>query len=127
MTEQELFSFVRELGYEDLTQATDQYSVWDCYSKSSNIYVELKCRRTHYDKLLIEESKFDRLVKAAADKGMIPVYICSTPNGVWAFNLAGAELVWLDQEMPTTTDFENTNKKIKSVSYLDIHEGLQLA
>jgi len=127
VTEQELFSFVRELGYEDLTQATDQYSVWDCYSKSSNIYVELKCRRTHYDKLLIEESKFDRLVKAAADKGMIPVYICSTPNGVWAFNLAGAELVWLDQEMPTTTDFENTNKKIKSVSYLDIHEGLQLA
>ena len=127
MTEQELFNFVRELGYEDLTQATDQYSVWDCYSKSSNIYVELKCRRTHYDKLLIEESKFDRLVKAAADKGMIPVYICSTPNGVWAFNLAGAELAWVDQEMPTTTDFEDTSKKIKSVSYLNTSEGLQLA
>ena len=127
MTEQELFNFVRELGYEDLTQASDPYSVWDCYSKSSNIYVELKCRRTHYDKLLIEESKFDRLVKAAAEKGMIPVYICSTPNGVWAFNLAGAELPWADQEMPTTTDFEDTNKKIKSVSYLDIHEGMQLA
>ena len=127
MTEQELFNFVRELGYEDLTQATDQYSVWDCYSKSSNIYVELKCRRTHYDKLLIEESKFDRLVKAAADKNMIPVYICSTPNGVWAFNLAGAELSWVDHEMPATTDFTDTRTKLKSVSYLDINEGMQLA
>lgn len=127
MREQELFNFVRELGYEDLTQAMDSYSVWDCYSKSSNIYVELKCRRTHYDKLLIEESKFDRLVKAAADKEMIPVYICSTPKGVWAFNLAGADLVWVDEEMPATTDFTDTRKKIKSVSYLDIHEGMQLA
>ena len=127
MTEQELFNFVRELGYEDLTQAIDPYSVWDCYSKSSNIYVELKCRRTHYDKLLIEESKFDRLVKAAADKEMIPVYICSTPKGVWAFNLAGAELAWVNEEMPATTDFTDNRKKIKSVSYLDINKGMQLA
>jgi len=127
VTEQELFNFVRELGYEDLTQATDPYSVWDCYSKSSNIYVELKCRRTHYDKLLIEESKFDRLLKAATEQNMIPVYICSTPNGVWAFNLAGAKLTWVDQEMPATTDFTDTRTKIKSVSYLDINEGMQLA
>jgi len=127
VTEQELFNFVRELGYEDLTTAIDPYSVWDCYSKNSNIYVELKCRRTHYDKLLIEESKFDRLVKVAADKGMIPIYICSTPKGIWAFNLAGAELAWVDQEMPATTDFTDTRTKLKSVSYLDISEGMQLA
>ena len=127
MTEQELFNFVRELGYEDLVQAKDPYSTWDCYSLDSNIYVELKCRRTHYDKLLIEESKFDRLIKAAAEQNMVPVYICSTPNGVWAFNLAGAQLAWVNEEMPATTDFTDTRTKIKSVSYLDINEGMQLA
>jgi Holliday junction resolvase len=126
MTEQDLYNFVRELGYEDLIMAQNPYSTWDCYSIGSNIYVELKCRRTHYDKLLIEKSKFDRLTKAAKKKGMVPVYICSTPQGVWAFNLAGAELEWANEEMPTTTDFEDTSKKIKKVSYLDTKEGLQL-
>ena len=126
MKEQELFNFVRELGYDDLVQAKDPYSTWDCYSLDSNIYIELKCRRTHYDKLLIEESKFNRLTKAAADKAMIPIYICSTPQGIWAFNLADAKLTWTDEEMPTTTDFENTKVITKSVAYLDINLGLQL-
>jgi len=127
MDEKQLFDFVRELGYDDLTQAKDPYSVWDCYSEDSAIYVELKCRRTHYDKLLIEKSKFDRLIEAAAERNMAPIYICSTPEGIWAFNLGKANLPWVDQEMPTTTDFEDNSKKIKRVSYLDTSEGLQLA
>jgi hypothetical protein len=126
MTEIELFSFLKET-WGDLIQSSDQYAVYDCYSIASNIYVELKCRRTHYDELLIEESKFDRLLRAAADKEMIPIYICSTPKGIWGFNLANADLAWINQEMPASTDFENTKKITKSVAYLDTRQGLRLA
>ena len=127
MNETDLFNLLRDLGYEDLTRSTDPYSTWDCYSENNRIYVELKCRRTHYDKLLIEKSKFDRLIRAATDRGLLPIYICSTPQGVWAFNLSEAELDWVDHEMPTTTDFADTKVRIKRVSYLEIGLGLQLA
>ena len=71
MKEEELFNFIRDFGYSDLKKSTDVYSVWDCYSQEHNIYIELKCRRTHYEELLIEESKFNRLTKIATEKSMI--------------------------------------------------------
>ena len=56
MNEDSLYSFLYN-WYKDLIRPEDPYSVWDCYSESRNIYMELKCRRTHYDKLLIEKKQ----------------------------------------------------------------------
>ena len=124
MTEDSLFEYLYK-WYGDLVRAEDQFSVWDCYSEERRIYLELKCRRTHYDRLLIEKSKYDRLITAASSKGMAPVYICSTPRGVWGFSLLKTEIAWEDKEMPVTTDFENQRKIVKRVGYLDTSRGYQ--
>jgi hypothetical protein len=124
MTEESLFIFLFE-WYRDLTRADDPFSVWDCYSEMRNVYIELKCRRTHYEQLLIEKSKYDRLSAAAAEKSMIPLYICSTPLGIWGFSLPRIQVTWEDKEMPVTTDFENQRKIIKTVGFLDISTGYQ--
>ena len=124
MTEDSLYDFLYN-WYQDLIRPEDQYSVWDCYSESRNIYIELKCRRTHYDQLLIEKSKYDRLTKAAADREMIPVYICSTPKGIWGFSLPKHKITWEEREMPVTTDFEDQRTITKTVGYLDIALGFQ--
>jgi len=89
--------------------------------------MELKCRRTHYDKLLIEKSKYDRLTRAAETRGMLPVYICSTPQGIWGFSLPKYEITWEDREMPATTDFDNQRTITKTVGYLDTALGFQFA
>ena len=124
MTEDSLFEFLSR-WYGDLVRASDQYSVWDCYSESRNTYIELKCRRTHYDELLIEKSKYDRLTTAAGS--MIPVYICSTPVGIWGFSLPRTQITWEEREMPASTDFENQRKIIKTVGFLDTRQGYRFA
>jgi len=126
MNEDNLYDFLYN-WYKDLIRPEDQYSVWDCYSESRNIYMELKCRRTHYDKLLIEKSKYDRLNKAAEARGMLPVYICSTPRGIWGFSLPKYEISWEDREMPATTDFDNQRTITKTVGYLNTALGFRFA
>ena len=122
VTEDSLFEYLYK-WYGDLVRAEDQFSVWDCYSESRNIYVELKCRRTHYDQLLIEKSKYDRLSTAAAARSMIPVYICSTPMGIWGFSLPRTQITWEERQMPASTDFDNQRKVIKTVGFMDTSIG----
>ena len=109
----------------DLKQSEDELCRYDCYSVKHNVYVELKCRRTHYDNLLIERSKYNALIERA--KGWIPFYICSTPEGVYSFNLKELrQPVWQEQEMPQTTDFESNDKVVKSGGYLHINKANKL-
>jgi hypothetical protein len=122
MNEDSLFQILLQ-WYADLAKAKDQYSVWDCLSKSHGVYIELKCRRTHYDSLLIEKSKYDRLASAARARDMAPVYICSTPVGAWGFDLLKIQIAWEDKIMPVTTDFEDQQKIIKTVGFLDTRSG----
>jgi hypothetical protein len=125
MTEQELFNFINKDNKYVLS--TEQFSNWDCYSDELREYVELKCRKTHYDDLLIEKIKYDRIVKIAAEKGMTPKYVNYTPKGIWSFKLKDFNITWEDRSgLPATTDFANKMRVTKTVGYLNVSNGEQL-
>jgi hypothetical protein len=127
MKEQELFEKVKAELSPDLEKAEDEFSSWDCITHSDAAYIELKCRNRHYDDLLIEKSKYDRLVMAAQYFNYNPVYINSTPEGAWAFNLNYVQPEWEDRDgLPATTEFDNNEKVTKTVGYLNINRGVQL-
>ena len=120
-TEQTLFDMLRDTYHSDLAKASDEYSTYDCYSASAEMFFELKCRDTHYDELMIEKSKYDRLVALAAEYDYTPIYVCSTPEGVWEFDLSFIDIQWEDRgDLPATSQFENQERVTKQVGYLDI-------
>jgi hypothetical protein len=127
ITETELFNILRDSYYPDLLRTDDTYSAGDCYSDDFSIIIELKCRQTHYDKLMIEKLKYDRLKELADSMGYIPIYICSTPEGIWEFNLDTLKVEWTELgNLPATTQFENTDKVNKMVGFLPISAGKSL-
>ena len=66
-----------------------------------------------------------RYVTAA--NGRRAAYICSTPLGIWGFDLEKVgQPFWKDELMPATTEFENTEKVMKSVGYLPVAHGKRL-
>jgi hypothetical protein len=54
MKEQDLFEFLKSSLYPDLERSPGIYDAFDCFSVAAGHYIELKCRYTHYDTLLIE-------------------------------------------------------------------------
>ena len=127
MNEELLFAFLREGFYSDLEKAPGIYDAFDCISKQAGHYIELKCRATHYDTLLIEEMKYRKLITQAAERDLIPFYINSTPLGVFSFDLMDVpEPEWFNHWMPATTEFSRSNKVSKLVGYLPIEEAVQL-
>lgn len=118
MREPELFNKLKARLVPDLEFAKKQFSKWDCYTEKYNIFIELKCRYTHYDDLLIEKSKYDALM--ALDTGVR--YICSTPVGVYSFNLKEIpEPEWITENMPNVTMFSNKHWVEKTVGYININ------
>lgn len=122
--EADLFDFLKRSKYPDLVKAKTQMSRWDCYSPKVRHRIELKCRKKHYDTLLIEKKKFDAIIKICEDNLDIPMYICSTPSGVFVFNLFWIEPDWeINRRNPATTEFANGARVEKEVAYLDIKEA----
>lgn len=127
MKELELFNYLQESLYPDLVKSEGIYDSFDCISQQAGHYIELKCRHTHYPTLLIEEMKYRKLITQSAERDLIPFYINSTPQGIYSFDLMDIpEPEWYNQTMPVTTEFENQEKIIKSVGYLDIEEAIKL-
>lgn len=127
MTELELFAWIKWSYFPDLERSTDQYSSFDCVTKQGKMYIELKCRKTHYDNLLIEKVKFDRLSQKAWEFGYIACYINSTPEGIWAFDLAKHKYIkWFTKDLPATTEFNNIDTIEKTVGYLNVNRGGKL-
>jgi len=127
MNEELLFTFLREGYYPDLSKAPGIYDAFDCISVQAGHYIELKCRATHYDTLLIEEMKYRKLITQAAERNLVPFYINSTPEGIYSFDLMDvAEPVWYVQYLPATTEFDRIEKVDKLVGYLPIEEAVQL-
>ena len=125
--EADLFAWLKENYYPDLQEAKRKMSRWDCYDVPSKNRIELKCRRTHYETLLIERKKYDAMIKKCADHNDIPVYINSTPEGVWAFNLSKLDLQWeVNFKNPKTTDFSNNGKVRKEVAYISTKLGIKI-
>ena len=127
MVEQELFDYLRFSLYPDLEKSVGIYDSFDCVSQKAGHYIELKCRRTHYPTLLIEEMKYRKLITQAAERDLIPFYINFTPEGIFSFDLMDlAEPEWFTHRMPATTDFSRNNKIDKLVGYFPIEEAVQL-
>jgi hypothetical protein len=99
----------------------------DGYSRHFELIVELKCRRTHYDELVIERAKYLYLTRKAASNGLTAFYICSTPEGVYEWNLSTLEEPkWRFKGMPATTDFERNHFVQKEVGFVHIDQARQI-
>tara|TARA_A100000171_G_scaffold297_1_gene478 strand:- start:2560 stop:2955 length:396 start_codon:yes stop_codon:yes gene_type:complete len=122
--EDDLFDFLKRSKYPDLVKAKAQMSRWDCYSPKARHRIELKCRKKHYDTLLIEKKKFDAITEVCEDNLDIPMYICSTPSGVFLFNLFWVSPEWeINRRNPATTEFANGARVEKEVAYLSVKEA----
>jgi len=125
--EADLFAWLKENVYLDLVKAKNPMSRWDCYSPSTGHRIELKCRKKHYDTLLLEKKKYDAMFTEANKHLDTPVYINSTPQGIYSFNLYFIKKDWETNYLnPATTQFANTNRIAKEVTYLKTTEGKKL-
>jgi hypothetical protein len=125
MKEQDLFDHLKSGWYPDLVKSENTFDTFDCISEEHQQYIELKCRNTHYPDLLIEKSKYTRLVAEAKERILAPWYINSTPEGIYAFDLTRVpEPDWSERWMPATTEFANTSKKMKWVGFLHLDYAL---
>lgn len=117
MTEQILFNKLKSI-IPDL-QNTAQMSYRDAYSIKYNLSIELKCRKIHYQTLLIEKIKWDKLMAHTNVR-----YINSTPIGIYSFNLKDIEIPkWFMKLLPAQTEFNNKEKINKIVGLLNINEA----
>jgi len=121
--EQELFDWLKDNVYPDLVIARNQLSRWDCYSPKRKHRVELKCRQKHYPDLLVEKKKYDAMIAKCNQHNDVPVYINSTPQGVYAFDMRTHDGLWEVRGMPKTTQFSNRNFISKEVGYFYIDKG----
>lgn len=120
LNEEALFNLIKEKLIPDL-EHTDEFHYSDCTSEERNLIIELKCRRTHYEELMIEQSKYIKLL--TSDYWEVR-YINSTPLGIYSFDLrAIEEPEWFMKNCKKTTDFENNEYIPKMVGMLSIHES----
>jgi hypothetical protein len=84
----------------------------------------MKCRRTHYDTLMIEKHKWDYLADIRARTGSKTLYINATPSGVYEFDLGALNAPqWLIKRLPTKTDFAGSEYVEKPVGFLDVKDS----
>ena len=74
----------------------------------------------HYDSLIIEKTKYEAILRKSLDNLDVPIYINSTPKGVYRFNLFNVELVWVTKYLKKTTTFSNNKKVPKEIAYLPV-------
>lgn len=120
MRESDLFDWLVQNHYPDLVKAKSPVSRWDCYSPNYYHRIELKCRSKHFDKLLIEKKKYDALILKCNDNLDVPIYINSTPEGIYRFNLYFVKPVWQKKQLRATTEFQNNMWIEKEVAMLDV-------
>lgn len=122
--EKQLFDYLKSNYIPDLKWSDGQYAHHDCYSLQYECDIELKCRNKHYDELLIEKYKYDKLLARAQKHLTIPVYICETPQGIYGFNLSSMEEpVWESRGMPKTSHFNQRQFVTKEVGYFHISKS----
>jgi hypothetical protein len=122
MDEKKLFSLLKEKLIPDL-EKTDLFNPKDCTSTSLNLSIELKCRKFHYDFLMLEKKKYDSLIKNKRIR-----YICSTPKGIYSFNLKKLrDIVWFNDWLPATTNFYNSEIVMKEITFLNINDATNIS
>ena len=124
--EKDLFEWLNQNHYNTLVNSKNPISRWDCYDIETRNRIELKCRRKHYNTLLLEKAKYDALVSKSNKHLDIPIYINSTPNGIYLFNLLEVELNWFIKSLPATTEFQKRMWIKKEVTELKIEQAIKL-
>lgn len=121
--EQELFAWLQQEIYSDLLICKNPLSRWDCYSPGRKHRIELKCREKHYPDLLVEKKKYDAVIAECKKHDDVPVYINSTPKGIYAFDMRTHDGIWEFRGMPKTTQFASRHFVQKEVGYFYIDQG----
>ena len=124
--ESDLFFWLSKNFYNLLVNTNEGFSKSDCYDIETKNRIELKCRAKHYDDLIIEKPKYDFLISKSIEMGDVPVYINSTPKGIYLFYLEKLDFKWFEKSLPKTTEFNNKNKIQKKVSKINIKHSLKL-
>lgn len=119
MNENQLFEFLRNKYIYDLQKSKDQFCNYDCFSNHFKIIIELKCRKTHYNDLILEKMKYDSLLKHE----WRTFYINSTPEGIYLFDIKTLNHKWITDKMPKQTEFENNYKIDKTYCLINIKEA----
>jgi hypothetical protein len=125
MTEDELFKYIKATYLEDLKRSNDAFEYIDATSDGYRMVVELKCRHTHYDELLLEKDKYESLMQQANSLGYTPFYINETPKGIYAFNLRKITIKWTTRRLPAST-FNKTAPVDKEIALLHIDKAVKL-
>jgi hypothetical protein len=110
--EDDLFQYIKTCYIPDLEKSKDPFCGYDCFSKQFKCLIELKCRRKHYNELLIEKHKYDKLLKYNCKL----FYINSTPSGIYMFDINKISPEWTtEKKMPQKTDLHIFKKEITKV------------
>ena len=56
--EQDLFKWLSDNYYKTLVNSRNPISRWDCYDIDTRNRIELKCRRKHYDTLILYKRQY---------------------------------------------------------------------
>jgi len=72
---------------------------------------------------LVEKKKYDAMIAKCNEHNDVPVYINSTPQGIYAFDMRTHDGFWEVRGMPKTTQFSNRNFISKEVGYFYIDKG----
>lgn len=126
--EKDLFEWLKQNHFDSLVRSRNKFARWDCYDINSRSRIELKCRRKHWQTILIEKIKYDALIKKANDNLDIPLFIVSTPEGVFCWNLFEIKPKWeVNSRNPASTYWGDNRRVTKEVSYIDINESIKLS
>jgi len=125
LNEQSLFDYIKSTYLEDLQKSEHTYEYIDATSHGYRLTIELKCRNTHYDELILEKEKYEALMDRAQDLGFTPFYINSTPKGIYAFNLRKITVTWITKRLPSNT-FDKGPEIDKKVALLHINKAVKL-
>jgi len=125
VTEQSLFDYIKATYLEDLEKSEHTYEYIDATSKGYRLTIELKCRHTHYDELILEKDKYESLIGRANELGFTPFYINSTPQGIYAFNLRKITVTFTTKRLPSST-VDNGPVIDKQIALLHIDKAVKL-
>ena len=75
---------------------------------------------------MIEKIKYDNLVSNAKKLNLHPMYISSTPKGIYAFYLNDINIKWYEKKLPKTTEFNDNSDIIKTIGMLHYSKGIDL-
>ena len=124
--EKDLFEWLSTNHYQTLVNSKNPISRWDCYDIETQSRIELKCRRKHYDTLILEKKKYDALILESNKNLDTPIYINSTPNGIYSFNLNEIDVKWFTKSLPATTEFKKRIWVKKEITELEVSKSIKL-